>query len=103
MKTGNRLSEFRAGPDFGRRVFFVGDEGLLMTADGGRMTVRSNLDAAPVTVTLPGMRVTETDHVVMTPDGRTIAVTWGDSLFRWSLAEGPRRAPAFPGFGTGVA
>ncbi len=102
MKTGNRLAEFKVGTDFRRKVFFVGDEGLLMTADGGRMTVRSNLDAAPVTVTLPGMRVTETDHVVMTPDGRTIAVTWGDSLFLWSLAEGPRRALPVPGFVTGV-
>src|SRR3979411_1237134 len=46
------------------------------------------------------MRAAQTDNVVMSPDGRTIAVgTWGDSLYLWSLAEGPRPKLHIPGFG----
>jgi len=101
MKTGKKLAEFNVGTDFRRKVFFVGKEGLLMTVDSGRMTLRSYLEAQPVTP--PGMRAAQTDHVVMSPDGRTIAVgTWGDSLFLWSLAEGPRPMLHIPGFGSGV-
>jgi WD40 repeat protein len=101
MKTGRKLAEFKVGNDYRRKVFFVGDEGLLMTADSGRMTLRSYLDAQPVT--RPDMRAAEADQVVMSPDGRTIAAgTSGDSVFLWSLAEGPRRKLRIPGFGSGV-
>jgi WD40 repeat protein len=101
MKTGKKLAEFNVGTDFRRRIFFVGKEGLLMTVDSGRMTLRSYLEAQPVT--MPGMRAAQTDHVVMSPDGRTIAVgTWGDSLFLWSLGDGPRPMLHIPGFGSGV-
>jgi WD40 repeat protein len=101
MKTGKRLVEFNVGTDFRRKVFFVGNESLLMTADSGRMTLRSYLEARPVTPR--GMLAAQTDNVVMSPDGRTIAVgTWGDSLYLWSLAEGPRPMLHIPGFGSGV-
>lgn len=101
MKTGKKLAEFNVGSDFRRKIFFVGKEGLLMTVDSGRMTLRSYLEAMPVAP--PGMRAAETDHVVMSPDGRTIAVgTWGDSLFLWSLGEGPRPMLHIPGFLSGV-
>lgn len=101
MKTGKKLAEFNVGTDFRRKVFFVGKEGLLMTVDSGRMTLRSYLEAKPVTPL--GMRVAETDRVVMSPDGRTIAVgTWGDSLFLWSLGQGPRTMLHTPGFLSGV-
>jgi WD40 repeat protein len=101
MKTGKKLAEFPLGHDFSRKVLFIGNEGLLMTADSGRMTLRSYLDAPPVTRS--GLRAAEADHVVMSPDGRTIAVGgWGDSVFLWSLAEGPGRILHIPGFGSGV-
>jgi WD40 repeat protein len=101
MKTGKRLAEFPVGTDFRRKIFFVGDEGLLMTADSGRMTLRSYLDAEPVT--RPGTRAPATEHVAMSPDGRTIAVHgWADSVFLWSLAEGPGRVLHVPGYVTGV-
>ncbi|HEY4953999.1 MAG TPA: hypothetical protein VII02_03845 [Gemmatimonadaceae bacterium] len=101
MKTGRKLAEFKIGNDFRRKVFFVGDEGLLMTADSGRMTLRSYLDAHSQTLT--GTRAAETDHVVISPDGRTIAVgNWGDSVFLSSIAEGPGQVLHVPGYVTGV-
>jgi WD40 repeat protein len=101
MKTGKRLAEFAVGHEFRRKVFFVGDEGLLMTADSGRMTLRSYLDANPVT--RHGTRAPATEHVVMSPDGSTIAVHgWSDSVFLWSVAQGPGRVLQVPGFGVGV-
>ncbi|HEY4671941.1 MAG TPA: hypothetical protein VIG78_07750, partial [Gemmatimonadaceae bacterium] len=68
LKSGKKLAEFRVGNDPRRKVFFVGDEGLLMTADSARVTVRSYLDAPPVK--RPGVDATQTDHVVMSPDRR---------------------------------
>lgn len=101
MKTGKKLAEFKVGNDFQRKVFFVGDEGLLMTADSGRMTLRSYLDAQQVS--RPGTRAAETDNVVMSPDGRTIAVgTWGDSVFLSSVTDGAGPVLHVPGFVTGV-
>jgi WD40 repeat protein len=42
--------------------------------------------------------------MTMSPDGRTFAVHgWGDTVFLWSLAEGPGRALPAPGFAMGVA
>jgi WD40 repeat protein len=97
MKTGKKLAEFAVGHDFGRKVLFVGDDGLLMTADSGRMILRSYLDANPVTRL--GTRAPTTQHVAMNPDGRTIAVNgWSDSVFLWSVAKGPGRALRIPGF-----
>jgi WD40 repeat protein len=100
-KTGKKLAEFKVGNDFRRQVFFVGDEGLLMTVDNGRATLRSSLDAKPDT--LRGMPAAETDHVAMSPDGRRIVVgTWSDSVFLWSVPEGPGKVLHIPGFITGV-
>jgi len=48
MKTGRKLAEFNRGNDFMRKIFFVGDEGLLTTADSGRFKLRPYLDAEPV-------------------------------------------------------
>ncbi len=101
MKTGKKLAEFPVGHDFRRKVFFVGAEGLLITADSGRMTLRSYLDATPGT--RPGTRAGETDNVTMSPDGRTMAYgSWGDSVTLWSVAEGRGRVLRIPGFGSGV-
>jgi len=102
MKTGKKLAEFNVGSDFRRKIFFVGNEGLLMTVDSGRTTLRSYLDAQPQTLT--GARAAETDQVVMSPDGRTIAVGkgWADSVFLWSVAAGPVQVLRVPGFVTGV-
>jgi len=102
MKTGKKLAEFNVGSDFRRKIFFVGHEGLLMTVDSGRTTIRSYLDAQPQTLT--GARAAETDQVVMSPDGRTIAVGkgWADSVFLWSVAAGPVRVLRVPGFVTGA-
>jgi WD40 repeat protein len=101
MKTGKKLAEFDRGNDFMGKIFFVGDEGLLSTADSGRFKLRSYLDAAPVT--RPGTRARATERMTMSPDGRRFAVNgWGDSVFLWSLAEGPGPALPVPGFVTGV-
>jgi WD40 repeat protein len=101
MKTGKKLAEFNVGDDFRRRAFFVGDEGLLMTVDNARATLRSSLDAKPDT--LGGMPAAETDHVAMTPDGRRIVLgTWSDSIYLWSVPEGPGKVLHTPGFITGV-
>jgi WD40 repeat protein len=98
-KTGKKLAEFNIGNDFRRKVFFVGDEGLLMTADSGRMTLRSHLDAQPVAP--PGIPVAEAYNVVMSPDRRVIAVG-RDSVFLWPLTESRTPMPHIPGFATGV-
>ena len=101
MKTGKKLAEFDRGTDFMGKIFFVGDAGLLSTADSGRFKLRSYLDAQPVT--RPGTRARATEHMTMSPNGRLFAVNgWGDSVFLWSLAEGPGRALPVPGFVTGV-
>jgi WD40 repeat protein len=101
MKTGKKLAEFDRGNDFMGKIFFVGDEGLLSTADSGRFKLRSCLDAAPVT--RPGTRARVTERMTMSPDGRLFAVNgWGDTVFLWSLAEGPGRALPVPAFVTGV-
>ena len=101
MKTGKKLAEFDRGNDFMGKIFFVGDEGLLSTADSGRFKLRSHLDAEPVT--RPGTRARATEQMTMSPDGRWFAVNgWGDSVFLWSLAEGPGPALPVPGFVTGV-
>jgi WD40 repeat protein len=101
MKTGKKLAEFDRGTDFMGKIFFVGDEGLLSTADSGRFKLRSYLDAEPVT--RPGTRARATERMTMSPDGRWFAVNgWGDSVFLWSLAEGPGRALPVPAFVTGV-
>jgi WD40 repeat protein len=101
MKTGKKLAEFDRGNDFMGKIFFVGDEGLLSTADSGRFKLRSYLDAEPVT--RPGTRARATEHMTMSPDGRLFAANgWGDSVFLWSLAEGPGPALPVPGFVTGV-
>jgi WD40 repeat protein len=101
MKTGKKLAEFNVGNDFGRKIFFVGAEGLLMTADSGRMTIRSYLDAKPVTRT--GTRSPSFEYATTSPDGRSIAVRSSiDSVSLWSVAEGPGRVLPIPGFVTGV-
>jgi len=101
MKTGKKLAEFDRGNDFMGKIFFVGDEGLLSTADSGRFKLRSHLDAEPVT--RPGTRARATEHMAMSPDGRLFAVNgWGDSVFLWSLAQGPGPVLPVPGFLTGV-
>jgi len=101
MKTGKKLAEFDRGTDFMGKIFFVGDDGLLSTADSGRFKLRSYLDAKPVT--RPGTRARATEHMTMSPNGRLFAVNgWGDSVFLWSLAEGPGRVLPVPGFVTGV-
>ena len=101
MKTGKKLAEFDRGNDFMGKIFFVGDEGLLSTADSGRFKLRSYLDAEPVT--RPGTRARATERMAMSPDGRWFAVNgWGDSVFLWSLAGGPGPALPVPGFVTGV-
>ena len=101
MKAGKKLAEFNRGNDFMGKIFFVGDEGLLSTADSGRFKLRSYLDAEPVT--RPGTRARATERMAMSPDGRWFAVNgWGDSVFLWSLAGGPGPALPVPGFVTGV-
>jgi WD40 repeat protein len=101
MKTGKKLAEFDRGKDFMGKIFFVGDEGLLSTADSGRFKLRSYLDAEPVT--RQGTRARATERMAMSPDGRTFAVNgWGDSVFLWSLAKGPGLVLPVPGFVTGV-
>ena len=101
MHSGQKLAEFPIAYQFRRKVLFVGDEGLLMAADSGRMTFRSSLDATPVTRF--GVRYPVTEHVAMSPDGRTLAVHgWGDSVSLWSIADGPGPVLHFPGFITGV-
>ena len=101
MKTGKKLAEFDRGNDFMGKIFFVGDEGLLSTADSGRFKLRSHLDAEPVT--RAGTRARATENMTMSPDGRLFAVNgWGDSVFLWSLADGPGRALPVPAFVSGV-
>jgi len=101
MKTGKKLAEFNRGNDFMGKIFFVGDEGLLSTADSGPFKLPSYPDAEPVT--RPGTRARATENMTMSPDGRLFAVNgWGDSVFLWSLAEGPGRALPVPAFVTGV-
>jgi WD40 repeat protein len=101
MTSGQKLAEFPLGTDFRRKAFFVGDEGLLITADSGRMTFRSNIDAQPMIP--PGTSAEGTDVAEMSPDGKTIAVgTWSDSVFLWSVAGGPGRVVHVPGFASGV-
>ncbi|HMI47687.1 MAG TPA: WD40 repeat domain-containing protein, partial [Gemmatimonadaceae bacterium] len=101
MKTGKKLAEFERGTDFMGKLFFVGDEGLLSTADSGRFKLRSYLDAEPVI--RPGTRARSTERMAMSPDGRLFAVNgWGDSVFLWSLAAGPGPALPVPPFVTGV-
>jgi len=98
MKTGRKLAEFDVGNDFRRRVFFVGDDGLLMTVDGGRTTLRAHLEGQPEPI--PGMPVVETENVVMSPDRRTIVVA-GSALL-WSVPNGPGTVLHTPGFRTDV-
>ena len=101
MKSGKKLAEFDRGNDFMGKLFFVGDEGVLSTADSGRFKLRSHLDAEPVT--RPGTRARATERMTISPDGRRLAVNgWGDSVFLWSLADGPGPALPVPGFMTGV-
>lgn len=101
MKTGKKLAEFDRGNDFMGKIFFVGDEGLLSTADSGRFKLRSYLDAEPVT--RAGTRARATEHMTMSPDSRLFAVNgWGDSVFLWSLGQGPGPVLPVPGFVTGV-
>ena len=101
LTSGQKLAEFPIGSQFYRKVLFVGDEGLLMTGDSGRVTFRSSLDATPVTRV--GARSAVTEHVAMSPDGRTIALHgYGDSVFLWSVDNGPGPVLRFPGFITGV-
>jgi len=84
-----------------RKTFFTPDDGLLMTADSGRITVRSFIDAQPVT--RPGTRAPGGEHVTMSLDGRVIAMSsWVDSVYLWSIAGGPGRTLHVPGFITGV-
>jgi len=101
MKTGKKLAEFERGNDFMGKIFFVGDEGLLSTADSGRFKLRSYLEAEPVT--RPGTRARAAEYMAMSPDGRWFAVNaWSDSVFLWSLAGGPGPALPVPAFVTGV-
>jgi WD40 repeat protein len=101
MQTGQKLAEFPLGTDFRRKAFFVGDQGLLITADSGRMTLRSTIDAQPIIPS--GTRAEETDVAELSRDGRTIAVgTWSDSVFLWSVTGGPGRVVHVPGFASGV-
>ena len=101
LKTGGKAAEFKVGTDFRRRVFFVEDKGLLMTIDSGSTSLRASLAAKAEQP--PGMPVVESDHVVMSPNRRTIVVgTWGDSVFLWSVPEGPTRVLRTPGFMAGV-
>jgi WD40 repeat protein len=101
METGKKLAEFNVGNDFRRKVFFVAEEGLLMAGDTGSMTLRASLDALPVT--RPGTRAKWAEHATMSPDGRSLAVAGGsDSVYLWSIVEGPGRALRIPGFVTGV-
>ncbi|MGH7484670.1 MAG: carboxypeptidase regulatory-like domain-containing protein, partial [bacterium] len=101
MKTGRKLAEFERGYDFRSKLLFVGD-GLLMTADSGRMVIRPYLGAAPVI--RPGTRAKATEYAVMSPDERWIALNgWGDTVFLWSVAEsGPGRALPVPGSSPGA-
>jgi WD40 repeat protein len=101
MKTGKKLAEFKVGDDIRRKVFFVGDEGLLMTIDSGSTSLRPSLAAQREQPS--GMPTAESDRVVMTPDRRTIVVgTWGDSVFLWSVPEGPTRVLHIPGLKSGA-
>ena len=101
MKTGKKLAEFNLGSDFRRKTFFTPDDGVLMTADSGRMTIRSFLDAPPVT--RPGTRAPGAEHVTMSPNGQMIAMSsWADSVYLWSVAGGAGRVLHVPGFITGV-
>ena len=101
MKSGKKLAEFDLGNDFGRRIFFVGADGLLMTGSRGLMTMRSYLEATPVL--RPGTRAPSFEHMTMSPDGRLFAVRSSiDSVSLWSVDEGPGRVLPVPGFVTGV-
>jgi WD40 repeat protein len=51
---GKRLAEFNQRNDFLSHTLFVGDSGLLMTADSGRMMFRPDLNAEPIV--RPGSR-----------------------------------------------
>lgn len=101
LKTGKKLADFPLGNQVYRKVLFVGDEGLLMTSDSGRITFRRSLD--DTAITRVGARSATTEHVAISPDGRTIAVHgYGDSVSLWSVANGPGSVLHFPGFITGV-
>ena len=101
MKTGKKLAEFDRGNEPFTKLFFVGEEGLLMTGDSGRMKMRSYLGAAPVS--RPGTRAHATEHMAQSPDGRLFAIQgWGDSVFLWSLANGPGPVIPVPSFVSGA-
>jgi len=102
MKTGRKLAEFNRGYDFRSKLLFLRNGGLIMTADSGRMVLRSYLDAAPVYRT--GTKATYTEHVVMSPDGRWLAVHSAvQPVFLWSVTDArPGRALPTPGFVTGA-
>jgi WD40 repeat protein len=100
MKDGKKLAEFPLDNDWRRRAFFLGDDALLMTADHGQITVRSNLDAQ--SVIRAGPRAAQTDHIALSPDRRTLAVaTWTDSVFLWSAQGDSGCVAHVPGFVSG--
>ncbi|HJQ54230.1 MAG TPA: carboxypeptidase regulatory-like domain-containing protein [Gemmatimonadaceae bacterium] len=102
MQTGKRMAEFNRGNDFFRKIFFVGDDGLLMTADSGEIAIRQHLGATPLVQ--PGTRAKATEHMTISPDERWLAVNgWGDSVFLWSVAaQAPGPVLPVPAFVTGV-
>lgn len=102
MKTGKKLAEFNRGFDFRSKLLFLRNGGLIMTADSGRMVLRSYLDAKPVY--RPGTRANYTEHVVMSPDGRWLAVHGSvQPVFLWSVTDAkPGAALPTPGFVTGA-
>jgi WD40 repeat protein len=101
MKTGKKLAEFDRGNDFMGKVFFVGDAGLLSTAGGGRFMLRSYLEGTPVS--RPGTRARATERMEISPDGHSFAInSGGDSVFLWSIANGPGPVLPVPPFVTGV-
>ena len=102
MKTGKKLAEFNRGYDFRSKLLFLRNGGLIMTADSGRMVLRSYLDAKPVY--RPGTRANYTEHVVMSPDGRWLAIHSAvQPVFLWSVTDAkPGPALPTPGFVTGA-
>jgi WD40 repeat protein len=101
MKTGKKLAEFERGNDFMGKTFFVGNDGLLSTAAGGGFTLRSYLEATPVS--RAGTHARASERMAASADGRLFAVNgWGDSVFLWSIANGPGPVLPVPQFVTGV-
>jgi WD40 repeat protein len=102
VETGKRLAEFNQRHDFLSHALFVGDSGLLMTADSGRMMFRSDLNAEPTI--RPGTKSRTTEPVVMSPDERFLAAKgWIDSIFLWSVnGEIPEREINVPAFAMGA-